>query len=158
MGQAFFRYLVIDKCHIFGLNHVNLIVWPKKVNEARGLIFGINTFIYMISIHTKYHRSSFSCSLVIITCNILCLKYVFLTCQPKNKLWTLLIFWIDSCEIYWYLYKKISLLIYLIHLQSGLDTFYIFAIFGLRTKSLAKNLGSKFWPYLGKYLWKKSGT
>ena len=106
MGLAFFLFPVIDMYHIFGLKHVILTVWPKKVNEARGLIFGLDTYIYVISIHAKYHRSNLSRFLMINTCHVFCQKCVFLTIRPKNRLWALNIFWIDSCGSYQYLCKK----------------------------------------------------
>ena len=83
--SSFFHFPVINIYHNFGLKHVNLTVWPKKMNEARGLIFGINNHMYRISIQAKYHRSSLFRFLVINTCHVFCQKYVFLTVWPKNK-------------------------------------------------------------------------
>ena len=57
-GPSIFSFPIIDTCYIFGLKHVNLTVWPKKVNEAKGLIFGINNHIYVI-IYAKNQSHSF---------------------------------------------------------------------------------------------------
>ena len=90
-GPSIFSFPIIDTCYIFGLKPVNLTVWPKKVNEAKRLIFGIDNHIDMISILAKYHRSSLSHFLVINTCHVFLSKMIFLTVWPKNKLWTLYI-------------------------------------------------------------------
>ena len=85
-GSSFFRFPVINTCHIFGLKHVNLTVRPKKVNEARGLILGIKNHIYMISIHAKYHRSSLSHFLVINTSHVFFVKNDFFDRLAKKQI------------------------------------------------------------------------
>ena len=72
--SSFSRFPVIDIYHSFGLKHVKLTIWPKKLNEARVLIWRMNNYMYRISIHAKYHRSSLFHFLIINTCHIFCQK------------------------------------------------------------------------------------
>ena len=57
--SSFFHFPVIDTYQFFCLKHIILIIQPKKLNEARELIFGMHAHIRIISTHAKDQRSSF---------------------------------------------------------------------------------------------------
>ena len=61
-----------------------LTIWPKTINIARGLIFGMTTHVNIESTYVKNYGSSFFSFPVIDTCHIFCLKHVNLTVWPKK--------------------------------------------------------------------------